>query len=194
MKVIAYYNNYGPTGASLLPSWSVIADSALSNLGKPFYVPENIGEVTVSISPALKICRLGKYIEPRFAHRYYKEFAPAVHFQLPSLMQRFSDSNLPVSPALSFDRSVMAADFRGLDNEFTNLSFQLYINGELREEWSGREMKMSQDDVIYEYSKMNTLKMGDVILPAIGNPVAIKEGDLLEVNCMNCKAFSVKIK
>ena len=194
MKVVIFENNYHGSEASGKPSWYVTADSALSNTGKPFYLPEAEGDVTVWLGMAVKINRLGKYIMPKFAGRYFSEVAPAVCFQLTDLKHSLLQQGLLPSPALSFDRAVMAADFVPAQMPFENLSLQLLKNAEPVAEWKAGSMVMSIADTIHEFSKTNTLKMGDLFLPSITGNIKIEEGDYLEVTDGKRPLFHVKVK
>ena len=194
MKVIVFENNYSQASADSNPSWYVVADSAISNAGKPFYVPDRFGEVAVSVAPAFKCCRLGKSVEPRFASRYFREVAPAVHFRLLDLKEELQRKGVSFSPAVSFDRSVMTGDFIPLDPADKPLSLKLNINGETVSLWEYKEMKQGLYEAVSGFSRLNTIKMGDVILPAPGTPFIIKEGDFIEVVGDGFKPLVIKVK
>ena len=59
-------------GALYKPEEPVIftkADSALLKDGKPFFVPDFMGQIDYETEIVVRICRLGKSIPARFAHR-----------------------------------------------------------------------------------------------------------------------------
>lgn len=194
MKVVVFENNHASQPAEDSPGWYLVADSAISNTGKPFYIPEEAGKVVVNISPAFKISRLGKYIDPRFAPRYYKEYAPAVHFVIPALKEELIRSGRGISRAVSFDKSIMAGDFQPLPPDMQDIRLSLKLNGEKLKEWKYSDMHRNPELLLHEYSKSNTVKMGDIFLPAPFGDVAIGIGDYLEVMCGDSQAFSVKVK
>ena len=45
------------------------ADSSLLKDGKPFFLPEEMGRVDYETELVVRICKLGKSIPQRFAHR-----------------------------------------------------------------------------------------------------------------------------
>ncbi len=55
-------------------------DSALLKDGKPFFMPDNLGDVSVQLAVVACIDRLGKSIAKRFAHRYYNEVSLGAQF------------------------------------------------------------------------------------------------------------------
>lgn len=194
MKVIIFDNNNLSADKNLPVGWYIVADSALSNWGKPFYVPENCNLVTVSLSMALKISKLGKYISPRFAGRYFHEFAPALHFRLPELRSLLMNLGLPVTPALSFDKSVMTADFKELPENPKDISMSLKLNGSTRAEWKFTDLNIQPEELIHNFSIMNTLKMGDLILPSLTVGVPVVQGDVIEVESPLFSDLRIKVK
>ena len=194
MKTVVFEDNYRKLNSVENPSWYIVADSAISNTGKPFYIPEECGPVTVSLSIAVKFQRLGKYIDPKFSHRYYHEYAPAVHFRLPELRRNLEENKQPLAPSYSFDKSIIIADFKPLETDFEDISAELHIDGESRLEWRSDHLKESLDRLIHRFSKMNTIKMGDIMLPALSGCEQIQEGDFIEILVDSQRCFNVKIK
>lgn len=194
MKVIVIENNYSQADKDTDLSWYIVADSAISNAGKPFYTPDLYGGVAVSVSLAFRFSRLGKSVAPKFASRYYKEIAPAVHFQLTDLKADLQNRGVSFSPAVSFDRSVMAGDYVAIETLNENISLNLKINGELVGKWNLLEMRQGINEVIGVFSRLNTIKMGDVMLPALGAQFTIKEGDFLEVTGEGFNPLTIKVK
>lgn len=99
-------------------SWFFLADSALSNAGKPFFLPDQ--KVSAALAIAFRFARLGKTIAPKFAARYIDTWAPAINFRLESLYNLLDEASLPTDPAVSFDKSLFYGDFIkiDLDNDF----------------------------------------------------------------------------
>ena len=192
MKVIVIDNNL--RGIEKPVTWYVVADSALSNSGKPFYIPEEGGEVKAFLSVAVRFSRLGKYIEPRFARRYFKEIAPAIHFRLENLKEELIGDRLPISPAVSFDRSIIADKYKNCEATGDDIKVVMKLNGERVRSFLREDMRQQLEELIHRYSRTNTIKMGDIMLPCLLEGVTIKEGDYLEVEYCNQPAFNVKIK
>lgn len=196
MKGIVFENNYmekggRDSGSSLPVGWRLIADSAVSNTGKPFYLPESQGPTEMCLTFAIKISRLGKSISPKFSSRYYCEMAPAVNFRLPALAKTLREQGLSEDPSRNFDKCLMIGDFMPFDEE---KKVEARLNGEPCIEFSFSNLRKNIDECISEISRMNTLKMGDILLPGLTEGVSLKEGDLLEIFIDGARAFHVKIR
>lgn len=110
-------------------SWYFIADSALVNAGKPFFIPEFADEFEAFLAPVVRISRIGKSIAARFAERYYTEIAPAVHFRASKLRRQLLEAGLPTDPSHSFDRAMTVGSFLPT-SEFLNGSPLLMLKEE----------------------------------------------------------------
>lgn len=191
MKTAVFVKPVNGDGSSSLPAWYFLADSALINAGKPFFIPE--GGFVVNVYPCLafKITRLGKTVKPRFASRYYTEVAPAFHFRLDSLFHTLLENRLPVDPAVSFDRSLSLGNFIPLENIGEG-------------EWSVLKNAESMGSLIWSHdsagealcrlSEMNTLKTGDVFIPSLGGPFSLSPGDRFDIKFNNEIILSSRIK
>lgn len=171
--------------------WYFLADSAVINTGKPFYRPEGKGMVKVALSGAIKINRLGKAISPRFASRYYSEIAPALHFSLPEYENILKEKGLPPDASRNFDKSLVVGDFNPIEE---NIEIELYLNGALKETFTLKNIKKKAEEVISAISEMNTLKMGDLVLPGMSAGFEVKGNDILEVKINGVEAFSMRVK
>lgn len=191
MKAIVIENNYKESITHGNCGWYFLADSAVSNTGKPFYLPENVGRVTASISLAIKISRLGKFIEPRFASRYYVECAPAVHFRLPEFKEKLRSEGLPEDAARSFDKSLFVGDFFPWDS---SIIIDLWKNGIAEVSFSPDKLIFSVDEVLSKVSVMNTVKIGDLLIPGLNGELELNEGDILDLRSAEDSLFKVKIK
>ena len=87
MKIIAVGMNYaqhnkelGHTQENSEPVIFMKPDSAILKDGKPFFVPDFSHEVHYETEVVVRICRLGKNIAPRFAHRYYDAVTVGIDF------------------------------------------------------------------------------------------------------------------
>lgn len=191
MKVFVIADNYKPVKDQNQTGWYFLTDSAVSNVGKPFYLPENMGMTDVSISVALRISRLGKGISPEFADRYYAEYAPAVHFTLPRYEETLKANGLPTDASRSFDRSLFVGEFidKGIKDPL-----ELRINGECCSTFSFGNLALNNEEIISKISRMNTLKIGDLVVPGLSGFWELKEGDFIEIFQSGQRAFHVKVK
>lgn len=174
-----------------LPGWHLLADSAVSNTGKPFYVPEVESPTEARVSFAVRIERLGKSIAEKFSRRYFSQMAPALNFRLPRLYDKLSEEGLSGDPALNFDKALFVGDFIPYTNDAT---LKLYKNGEPVASFDFSMLERGVEALIPFVSEMNTLKIGDLLLPGLSQGVEVKEGDVLEIRVNDSPAFQVKIK
>lgn len=194
MKIIVLENNYENQPDDDILGWYLISDSALTNWGKPFFFPLDESKVVVSASLGIRISRLGKSISPRFAKRYYHEVAPMLHFCFPNIKKKLINQGLSCSRAVSFDKSLFYGKFSEITEDIDKLKLEIKLNGETKDIFDVSKLKLGIDKVIAKISEMNTLKMGDLILPAQSKPLEINIGDLIELQNCCMQPLTVKVK
>jgi 2-keto-4-pentenoate hydratase/2-oxohepta-3-ene-1,7-dioic acid hydratase in catechol pathway len=201
MKIFAIGMNYAAHNRELhnfvkRPDEPVIftkADSALLTRGKPFFVPDHLGRIDYEAEVVVRICRLGKNIPVRFAHRYYDALTVGIDFTARDMQRRASEAGQPWTICKGFDGSAAIGEWveKGklfaddyIDGELPGiqrLSFRLDKNGDTVQEGNTCDMLYSVDEIIAYISQFFTLKTGDLLYtgtPAGVGPVAI--GDHLE--------------
>lgn len=173
-------------GALYKPEEPVIftkADSALLKDRKPFFVPDFMGRIDYEAELVVRICRLGKTIPQRFAHRYYDAVTLGIDFTARDMQRRFREKGMPWDLCKGFDGSAAIGEWVDI-NKFRDIqaiNFRLNINGSTVQEACTSEMLYGVDELIAYISRYFTLKTGDLIYtgtPAGTGPVAI--GDRLE--------------
>lgn len=173
-------------GRSWRPSDPVIfmkADSALLNQGKPFFVPDWSERVDYEAELVVRICRLGKGIPQRFAHRYYDAVTVGIDFTARDMQQQARGEGLPWTICKGFDGSAVVGQFVPIPpvTENGGLHFHLDVNGQTVQQGNSADMLYSVDELIAYLSRFFTLRTGDLIFtgtPAGVGPVSI--GDHLE--------------
>lgn len=149
------------------------ADSALLKDGKPFFIPDFMGRIDYETEIVVRICRLGKSIPERFAHRYYDALTVGIDFTARDLQQQLRKNGQPWDLCKGFDGS--AAIGQWVDKEkFLNLNtlpFHLDINGHTVQEGCTADMIFSIDNLIAYISQYFTLKTGDILFT--GTPVGV---------------------
>lgn len=172
------------------------ADSSLLKSGKPFFVPDFMGRIDYEAELVIRICRLGKNIPQRFAHRYYDAVTVGIDFTARDVQQQLREKGLPWDLSKSFDGAAVIGEWVGKD-KFLNvqaLRFHLDINGQTVQEGCTADMVFGIDEIVAYISQYFTLKTGDVIFtgtPAGVGPVHIddhlegyvEERKVLEFNC-----------
>ena len=173
-------------GRSWRPSEPVIflkADSALLNQGKPFFVPDWSERVDYEAELVVRICRLGKGIPQRFAHRYYDAVTVGIDFTARDMQQQARGEGLPWTICKGFDGSAVVGQFVPIPpvTENGGLRFHLDVNGQTVQQGNSADMLYSVGELIAYLSRFFTLRTGDLIFtgtPAGVGPVSI--GDHLE--------------
>ena len=167
------------------------ADSSLLKSGKPFFVTDFMGRIDYEAELVIRICRLGKNIPQRFAHRYYDAVTVGIDFTARDVQQQLREKGLPWDLSKSFDGAWVSKD-KFLDVQA--LRFHLDINGQTVQEGCTADMVFGIDEIVAYISQYFTLKTGDVIFtgtPTGVGPVHIddhlegyvEERKVLEFNC-----------
>lgn len=204
MKIICIGRNYVAHAKELNnevpdePVFFMKPDSALLRNNDPFYLPEWTNDVHHEIELVIKIKRLGKNIEKRFAHRYYDEIGLGIDFTARDIQQKLKEKGLPWEKAKAFDQSAVLGSTFIDKNEFPdlkNISFRLLKNGNLVQDGNSSLMIFDFDEIISQISRYITLKIGDLIYT--GTPAgvgAVGIGDRLEGFLGERKLFDFEIK
>lgn len=173
------------------------ADSALLKPGRPFFIPDFMGRIDYEAEVVVRICRLGKSIPVRFAHRYYDALTLGIDFTARDLQQRLRAAGQPWDLCKGFDGS--AAIGQWIEKErFLNLEalpFRLNINGSTVQQGCTADMLFSIDETLAYISRFFTLKTGDLLYtgtPAGIGPVHID--DHLEGYLDQWKALDLRCK
>ncbi len=188
MKIICVGRNYADHIEELKndrPDAPVIfmkPDSALLRPGEDFYLPGFSDDVHHEIEIVVKISRMGKFIEEKFAHRYYEEIGLGIDFTARDLQSQLKSKGLPWELAKGFNGSAPVSDFvpKTHFGDLQKLSFSLEVNGEIRQDGNTSMMLYSIDYLISFVSQYFTLKTGDLVFTGTPKGVAaVKKGDLL---------------
>ncbi len=149
------------------------ADSALLKDGKPFFVPDFMGRIDYETEVVVRICRLGKAIPERFAHRYYDAVTVGVDFTARDVQRQAKDLGRPWTIAKGFDGSAAIGEWVSVDTfrDIQALHFSLDINGRTVQEGCTSDMLYRVDELIAYISRFFTLKTGDLLYT--GTPVGV---------------------
>jgi 2-keto-4-pentenoate hydratase/2-oxohepta-3-ene-1,7-dioic acid hydratase in catechol pathway len=203
MKIICIGRNYVKHAQELqheVPTEPVSfmkPDSALLKDNKPFFLPDFSSEIHHEIELVIKISRLGKNIDAKFAGRYYDEIGLGIDFTARDVQRQLIEKGLPWEKAKAFDASAVLGKFHPKE-ELGNpgqILFSLKRNGEVVQSGDSQLMIFPFDTIIEHVSKYVTLKIGDLIYtgtPAGVGPVAI--GDRLEGFIGEKKMFDIQVK
>ena len=203
MKIICVGRNYVDHAKELnnqVPTEPVIflkPETALLQKRNPFFIPTFSRDVHHELELVVRIDRLGKSIEERFAHRYYREVSVGIDFTARDVQAALKSKGLPWEKAKAFDGSAPVGSFVPLKElgDVQALDIHLTKNGDTVQSVNTSEMIFSVNHVISHVSQFMTLKMGDLIFtgtPAGVGPVA--ENDVLECFLGERPLLKVKVK
>ncbi len=202
MKIICIGRNYAKHATEMnadLPSEPVFfmkPDSAL-NRASFMHIPEFTKNLHYEVELVVKINRVGKYIEHKFAHKYYDKIGLGIDFTARDKQAECKEKRLPWEIAKAFDNSAILSD-RFIDKnklDLGNIEFSLTKNNEVVQHGNSSDMIFSIDQIIAYVSQFLTLKIGDLIYtgtPAGVGPVAIN--DSLKGYIDSTEMFSLNIK
>ena len=172
-------------------------DSAILLKQHPFVIPEFSEDIHHELEVIVKINKVGKCIEPKFAHKYYDEISVGIDFTARDLQQKLKDKGLPWEKAKAFDGSavigdfVSKSDFKSLDN----LNFEMTNNGVTVQKGNTSFMLWKIDELIAYVSQFFTLKIGDIIFTGTPEGVAVvRPDDVLEGYLEGNKLFRIQVK
>ena len=204
MKIICIGRNYTDHIAELhneKPKDPVIflkPDTAILLKKQPFFIPDFSNDVHYEVEVLVRINKVGKHIQKKFAHKYYDEIGLGIDFTARDLQQQLKEKGLPWEKAKSFDGAAVVGEKWLPRDQFSSvddISFSLQKNGEIVQKGNSSHMLWKIDELIEYVSKYFTLKIGDIIFtetPAGVGPVAIN--DQLTGFIENEKIFSIQVK
>lgn len=203
MKIICIGRNYSEHAKELnndVPTEPVIfmkPKNALLLTGKPLYYPEFTDDLQYEAEVVVKICKNGKYIQERFAGKYYDEVSVGIDFTARDLQNKLKQKGLPWEIAKGFDASAAVGKFLPItqQTDVNNLHFQLKVNGNVVQDGNTKDMIFSVNKIIEYASKFFTLNIGDLIFtgtPAGVGPLSVY--DKLEGYLQDEKLLEVDIR
>ena len=203
MKIICIGRNYAEHAKELgnatpkEPVFFLKPDTAISPKGQPFFIPDFTDNVHYEVEVVIRINRLGKHIEERFAHKYYSEIGLGIDFTARDVQEEVKAKGLPWEKAKGFDGSAVSSrHFISKDDLIlSDLNFSLTKNGETVQSGNTKDMLFYFDSIIAYISQFYTLKIGDLIYTGTPSGVGpVKSGDILEGFIENEKMFRVNVK
>ena len=172
-------------------------DSAILLKQHPFVIPEFSNDIHHEVELLVKINKVGKYIEPKFAHNYYDEIGLGIDFTARDLQSKLKEKGLPWEKAKAFDGSAVIGDFLSKNsfNSLESINFELVSNGKVVQKGNSSHMLWKIDELISHVSQFFTLKIGDIIFTGTPEGVAaVKPNDILEGFIENKRLFKIQVK
>jgi len=172
-------------------------DTSLVLKNQPFFIPPFSDDVHYEVEILVRINRIGKHIQQKFAHKYYDEIGLGIDFTARDLQAKLKAKGLPWEKAKAFDGAAVVGDWVNKSElpHIDELQFEMTKNGTVVQQSSSALMLWKVDELIAYVSQFFTLKIGDIIFtgtPAGVGPVA--ENDVLEGSLEGRQLFSIKVK
>jgi 2-keto-4-pentenoate hydratase/2-oxohepta-3-ene-1,7-dioic acid hydratase in catechol pathway len=203
MKIICIGRNYANHIAELKnerPTEPVVfmkPDSAILLKQHPFVLPEFSNDVHHEIELIVKINKVGKYIEPKFAHKYYDEISVGIDFTARDVQDQLKAKGLPWEKAKAFDGSAVIGEFVPKEQfaSLENVNFELIKNGAVAQKGNSSLMLWKIDELVAYVSQFFTLKIGDIIFTGTPEGVAsVSPNDVLVGNLEGQQLFKIQVK
>ena len=149
------------------------ADSALLKDRKPFFIPDHLGQIDYEAELVVRICKLGKTVPERFAHRYYDAVTVGIDFTARELQKKLRKAGQPWDLCKGFDGAAALGEWVSKEKfrDVQAMHFHLDINGQTVQEGRTSDMIFSIDHIVSYISQFFTLKTGDIIYT--GTPVGV---------------------
>ncbi|HEU4495597.1 MAG TPA: fumarylacetoacetate hydrolase family protein [Flavobacterium sp.] len=203
MKIICIGRNYTKHIEELQnekPAEPIIflkPDTAVLPKNFPFFIPDFSQDIHHEIEILVKICRVGKHIDRKFAHKYYEEIGLGIDFTARDLQADLKEKGLPWEKAKAFDGSAVIGEFlpKSKFSSLEHLAFELTSNGQTVQSGDTSHMLWKIDELISYVSQYFTLKIGDIIFT--GTPEGVQKvnpDDILEGFLEGHKLFRIQIK
>ena len=203
MKIICIGRNYAEHAKELkndVPAEPVVffkPDCAILRNNQPFFIPSFSKNLHYEVEIVFKICKVGKTISKKFAHRYYDQMGVGIDFTARDLQEHCRTKGLPWEISKAFDSSAAISRFKQKTDykNINDLTFSLLKNGELVQKGNTSDMIFHIDTIIEYISRFVTLKTGDLIYTGTPSGVGpVKIGDHLQAYIEDQKMMDFQIR
>ncbi|TPV34005.1 fumarylacetoacetate hydrolase family protein [Paucihalobacter ruber] len=203
MKLICIGRNYTEHIAELQnekPTDPVVflkPDTSILLKKQPFFIPEFSNDVHHEVEILVKIHKIGKHIDKKFAHKYYDEIGLGIDFTARDVQSVLKAKGLPWEKAKAFDGAAVVGKWLPKSNfaDVNNINFSLKKNEAVVQKGNTTYMLWKIDEIIEYVSKYFTLKIGDIIFT--GTPAGVGKvsaNDVLQGFIEETEMFSIKVK
>jgi 2-keto-4-pentenoate hydratase/2-oxohepta-3-ene-1,7-dioic acid hydratase in catechol pathway len=172
-------------------------DTAILLKKQPFFIPDFSDDVHYEVEVLVKIKKVGKHIDKKFAHKYYDDIGLGIDFTARDLQAQLKAKGLPWEKAKAFDGAAVIGNWLPKTNfqNIDEINFSLKQNDAIVQTGNTALMLWKIDELIEYVSKYFTLKIGDIIFT--GTPAGVGKvfaNDILKGYIENEELFSIKIK
>ena len=183
MKIICIGRNYADHVRELdrtrdlpaVPQFFMKPDTALLRNNDPFYIPSFSHELHYETELVVRINRIVKCIDERFAHRCYDEVGLGSDFTARDVQRDCIARGLPWEIAKAFDHSAaISPEFvplAELGRDIQDLHFEMALSGRTVQQGHTADMLFGVNRLIAYVSQFVTLRIGDLLFT--GTPVGV---------------------
>jgi len=202
MKIICIGRNYADHAKEMkseLPTEPIFffkPDLAILR-GHKFYIPDFTNDLHYEVELVIKINRVGKHIDEKFAHKYYNQIGLGIDFTARDIQQECKAKGLPWKKAKAFENSaVLSKQFIDKsDLNMENIQFSLSKNDKVVQAGTSSDMIFTFDKIIAYISQFVTLKIGDLIYTGTPKGVGpVKIGDELNGFIGDKSMFKIEVR
>ncbi|NQX85430.1 MAG: fumarylacetoacetate hydrolase family protein [Flavobacteriaceae bacterium] len=203
MKLICIGRNYAAHIAELeneKPTDPVVflkPDTAILLKKQPFFIPDFSDDVHYEVEVLVKINKVGKYIDRKFAHKYYEQVTVGIDFTARDVQRHLKAKGLPWEKAKAFDGAAVVGEWMSKHDleDVNNINFSLLKNKTLVQQGNTNLMLWKINEIIEYVSKYFTLKIGDIIFTGTPSGVGkVEANDTLTGFIEDKQLFSIKVK
>ena len=203
MKIICIGRNYAKHIEELeneRPDEPVVfikPDSAILLKNNPFIIPPFSQDIHYEVEILVKINRIGKFIDKKFAHKYYDEIGLGIDFTARDLQSKLKEKGLPWEKAKAFDGAAVIGNWLSVNNiqNIDAITFSLKKNDKIVQKGNTSHMLWKIDEIVEYVSKYFTLKIGDIIFTGTPEGVGkVVANDKLIGFIENTELFSFTVK
>jgi 2-keto-4-pentenoate hydratase/2-oxohepta-3-ene-1,7-dioic acid hydratase in catechol pathway len=202
MKIFCIGRNYSDHAKELgnaVPENPVVfckPDTALVRDGEPFYHPDFSNDIHHEVELVIRIHKMGKKIQEKFAKNYFNEIGLGIDFTARDKQAELKAKGLPWELAKAFDGSAPIGELMSVEKlDLNNIQFSLTKNGVLVQEGNSSQMIFSFEQIVSFISQFFTLKVGDLIYT--GTPAGVGKvsvGEKLEGFIGDRKMLQCEVK
>jgi 2-keto-4-pentenoate hydratase/2-oxohepta-3-ene-1,7-dioic acid hydratase in catechol pathway len=190
MKIVCVENVFsdGQTYVSLRPDTSVLRNN------DDFYVPHFSTNIVCGCAVLVRITRLAKCLDARFASRCYDAIGVGVTFVARDMMRKALSEGRPCEEAYTFDRSFAVSPEMKEPLLVGEGCVQMWVNDTVVQSFTIGKMLLSIDECVSRASRSLTLKTGDIVAVPMPADIAVCLGDNLRVSLDGASELNFIIK
>ena len=172
---------------------TVRSDSSVLRNNDDFYMPSFSQKMECTVGYMLRVTRLAKCMNEKFAPRCYDAVGVAVAFTAQDVVERNCALCRPCDEAYCFDKSIALSPESVAPDAVGEGVLQINI-GNLQYNTKLGDLKISLDKALAKASELLTLKMGDIVYIASTEPFAPQIGERVEISMNGVEMLNFEIK